>query len=62
MDLIFKFFSMGGYAVFVWPSYLLVAIVLAVLMIISRRRLKQRLDDLAQCEKTGNEGEIEEEI
>ncbi len=62
MDLIYQFLSMGGYAVFIWSSYLLVIIVLVTFMILSHRRLRKRLDELADCEKTSSGEKIEEEI
>lgn len=35
-----QFFSMGGYGAYVWPSYGLTAVVLAVLLIVSLKSLK----------------------
>ncbi len=36
-----EFFTMGGYAVFVWPSYALTAVVMAAVLIASIRGLKE---------------------
>lgn len=35
-----EFFSMGGYGAYVWPSYGLTAVVLAVLLVVSLKSLK----------------------
>ncbi len=35
------FIDMGGYAVFIWPSYILSALVLGVLYVRSSQRLKK---------------------
>ena len=51
MDSINEFLDMGGYAAFVWPSYLIVAGVMAALWLASRRRLKQTAEDLARLEE-----------
>ncbi|MSP82169.1 MAG: heme exporter protein CcmD [Alphaproteobacteria bacterium] len=34
------FFAMGGYAAYVWPAFGVTAVVLAALLLTSRRRLK----------------------
>ena len=47
------FFDMGGYAAFVWPAYGVSVIVLAGLVISSRRRLKRLEAALARLEKQG---------
>ena len=36
-----EFFQMGGYAWYVWPAYLVTAVVLIGNLIVSRYRLKQ---------------------
>ena len=35
-----EFFSMGGYAAYVWPSYILTAMIMLVLLVVSVRSLK----------------------
>lgn len=35
-----EFFSMGGYGAYVWPSYVMTAVVMGVLLITSLRSLK----------------------
>jgi len=35
-----EFFSMGGYGAYVWPSYVMTAVVMAVLLFTSLRSLK----------------------
>ena len=32
-----SFFAMGGYAVYIWPSYALAAVVMVGLLVVSRR-------------------------
>ena len=44
-----SFFDMGGYAAYVWPSYLLTALVMIILLVSTLgrlRRLQQRLQRL----------------
>ncbi len=48
-----SFLDMGGYAAFVWPAYVLVAGVLAVLLVASRRFAKAAEDELAGMEIPG---------
>ena len=48
-----EFFAMGGYAAFVWPSFAVTAAVMAVILIVSLRGLKQNqktLDALKSAE------------
>ena len=35
-----EYFAMGGYAVFVWPSYGVATVLLVVLFLLSARRLQ----------------------
>jgi len=35
-----EFFSMGGYGAYVWPSYAMTAVIMAVLLVASLRGLK----------------------
>jgi heme exporter protein D len=44
------FFAMGGYATYIWPAYIVVAVVLAALWIVSARTLKAREADLERAE------------
>jgi heme exporter protein D len=49
-----SFWSMGGYAGFIWPSYLIVGLVIAGLLILSLskgRSLKKRLALLEQLKE-----------
>ena len=49
MQAIRDFFAMGGYAAFVWPSFVACAALMGGLAIISRRRqrrIARRLDEL----------------
>jgi heme exporter protein D len=49
-----EFFAMGGYAFYVWTSYLLVAVVLTVIVVkplLERRRLFQMLASRARLER-----------
>ncbi len=45
------YFAMGGYAVYVWASYALTAVVLIGLGVSSWRRLRQLESDLAAFER-----------
>ncbi len=40
------YFSMGGYAAFVWPSYALTAVVMVGLVVVTWRGLKAREAEL----------------
>jgi heme exporter protein D len=42
-----EFLAMGGYAVYVWPSYAVVAVVLAANVILPLRRRRRLLRGLA---------------
>jgi heme exporter protein D len=48
-----EFLSMGGYAAFVWPSYLLAAAIMAGLWLASRRALRLREAELEGLERAG---------
>jgi heme exporter protein D len=50
MDAVREFFAMGGYAVYVWPSYGLTAVVLLALLIGSWRGLRARQRQLRAIE------------
>lgn len=50
MDQLSSFFDMGGYAGFVWPSYVAVFAVLAVLLGISLRGLRAAEAELERLE------------
>ncbi len=41
-----EFFAMGGYAGYVWGSYLLTAIILLALFTVSQRNLRRRQREL----------------
>ncbi|GLQ07818.1 heme exporter protein CcmD [Sneathiella chinensis] len=46
-----EFLEMGGYAAFVWPSYLVSAVVLTLLVVFSVRRLRRIERDLKPFEE-----------
>lgn len=56
-----EFFSMGGYGAYVWPSYVMTAVVMGVLLITSLRSLKttesafDRLKGEASANKNKNQ-------
>jgi len=56
-----EFFSMGGYGAYVWPSYVMTAVVMAVLLFTSLRSLKvtesafDRLKGEADADKNKNQ-------
>jgi heme exporter protein D len=41
------YLAMGGYAGFVWPAWGLAAVVMCALLVVSRRSLKGKQDELA---------------
>jgi heme exporter protein D len=43
-----EFFAMGGYAVYVWPSFLLAAIVLIANIVAPLQQRKRVLKDIAR--------------
>ncbi len=43
-----EFFAMGGYAVYVWPSFLLAAIVLVANIVAPMQQKKRVLTDIAR--------------
>jgi heme exporter protein D len=50
-----EYFAMGGYAVFIWPSYGVAAVLLVVLFLLSARRL-QAAERALDKEDTTDEG------
>lgn len=52
MERMREFLEMGGYAGFVWPSYLAAALLLGVLLAISLRGLRRAEAELAEVEGT----------
>lgn len=53
MQEITTFFEMGGYAVYVWPSLGLTALIMAGLLVATLRQLRQRQRRLAELEAQG---------
>lgn len=58
MDAIMEFINMGGYGGYVWPSYIVTAVVLIVMLVVSMRLLKSNEATIkalepAKKEKTG---------
>jgi heme exporter protein D len=43
-----EFFAMGGYAVYVWPSFLLAFIILVANIVAPMRQRKRALSDIAR--------------
>ncbi|TNE59945.1 MAG: heme exporter protein CcmD [Alphaproteobacteria bacterium] len=52
-----EFFQMGGYALYVWPCYLLSALVLGGLAFQSFRSYRAAEDKVRQFERRGRGGE-----
>ena len=50
MDKVAAFFAMGGYAVYVWPAFLVAAAVMAGLLAVTLRTLWRREGELADLE------------
>ena len=62
MEAVTEFLAMGGYASFVWPSYILAAVVLATLLGLSLRDLRRNENTLKALRAdrrgaSGDEGE-----
>ena len=55
-----EFFSMGGYAAFIWPAYGLTAVVMAMVIIVSRRSLKDAQATLERLQGETNDKEVTE--
>ncbi len=56
-----KYFSMGGHGAYIWPSYLIAAVILTTLLVTSLRAVRTReaqLKTLRQARR-GGAGEIE---
>ncbi len=53
MDSLSSFFEMGGYAVFIWPSYLVTAFVLATLFVTTLRFLRSNEAELKDLQGEG---------
>jgi heme exporter protein D len=51
MDKIAAFLAMGGYAVYVWPAFLITALVMIGLVADTLRTLRRREAALAELEK-----------
>jgi heme exporter protein D len=49
-------FDMGGYGMFVWPAYALVAALLVWLLIVRIGRLRRRENELARLEQVRQSG------
>ncbi|MHA1597171.1 MAG: heme exporter protein CcmD [Alphaproteobacteria bacterium] len=47
-----EFFNMGGYASFIWPSYLVTAVVMVGLLVVSIRKRKSVEAALAALQQT----------
>jgi heme exporter protein D len=46
MEAVRTYFAMGGYAVYVWPSYALFAVVIVGLVVLSLRGMRRREAEL----------------
>lgn len=52
MEAVREYLAMGGYAAFVWPSYGVTALVMAAILVLTLRRLRQRQRALKTLENT----------
>lgn len=57
MDSIAQFLHMGGYAIFVWPSFAVAAIVLSALLVWSLRDLRKERQLLESLPKRRSDSE-----
>jgi heme exporter protein D len=58
-----EFFAMGGYGGYVWPAYIIAAVVMAGLLLASLRALHSRqaeLDALEARRRGAGEGSVDE--
>ena len=55
MDRIAAFFAMGGYAVYVWPAFLVAGLVMAGQLATTLRALRRRERELAEIETARGE-------
>jgi heme exporter protein D len=53
MESLSSFFEMGGYAVFIWPSYLVTALVLTTLFVTTLRFLRSNEAELKELQGQG---------
>jgi len=53
MEYLARFFEMGGYAAFVWPSLGLTAVVMGGLLVVTLYQLRDRQRRLAELEARG---------
>jgi heme exporter protein D len=54
MDRIASFFAMGGYAAYVWPAYLIAALVMIGQVAVTLNTLRRREAALAELERSGS--------
>ena len=45
-----SFFAMGGYAVYVWPCLIMTAVVMLLLLLVSRKRLQENQQAVERLE------------
>lgn len=60
MDWLNEFLSMGGYGAYIWPAYLIAAVILVGLLIMSLRSVRgheARLASLRKARRSRMEGE-----
>ncbi len=58
MDAITDFLSMGGYGAYVWPAFVVTAVVLAAMLVFSLREIRAREAELEALQRgQGESGE-----
>ena len=59
MEALQEFFSMGGHGAYIWPAYILAAVVLAGLLVSSYQSTRKREAELAALRQVrrGSEGD-----
>ena len=60
MESLSEFFAMGGYAPFIWPAYLIAAIILVTLLGLSIRDLKRNENTLKLLRAERRGGTLDE--
>lgn len=61
MDALTEFFAMGGYAPYIWPAYIIAAVILVTLLGLSLRDLRRNENTLKELRAERRSG-IGEEV
>jgi heme exporter protein CcmD len=56
------YFAMGGYAVFIWPSYVLAVVLLAAVFVLASRRLAAAMRALDGTDGAAGESALGDDV